>query len=90
ALGILSWIYASYGQISIVQALFFGLKAAVLAVVLEAVMRVGRRALKNKVMVIVAILSFIGIFIFALPFPFIILVAALIGYIGNKSGSKAF
>lgn len=41
-------------------------------------------------MVIVAILSFIGIFIFALPFPFIILVAALIGYIGNKSGSKAF
>ncbi|MFX4581741.1 chromate transporter, partial [Acinetobacter baumannii] len=85
---ILSWIYASYGQISIVQALFFGLKAAVLAVVLEAVMRVGRRALKNKVMVIVAILSFIGIFIFALPFPFIILVAALIGYIGNKSGSK--
>ncbi len=87
ALGILSWIYASYGQISIVQALFFGLKAAVLAVVLEAVMRVGRRALKNKVMVIVAILSFIGIFIFALPFPFIILVAALIGYIGNKSGT---
>ncbi len=54
ALGILSWIYASYGQISIVQALFFGLKAAVLAVVLEAVMRVGRRALKNKVMVIVS------------------------------------
>lgn len=48
ALGILSWIYASYGQISIVQALFFGLKAAVLAVVLEAVMRVGRRALKTR------------------------------------------
>jgi chromate transport protein ChrA len=48
ALGTLSWIYASYGQIGIVQALFFGLKAAVLAVVLEAVMRVGRRALKAR------------------------------------------
>jgi chromate transporter len=90
ALGILSWVYASYGQIGIVQALFFGLKAAVLAVVLEAVMRVGRRALKSQAMVVVAALSFVGIFVFAIPFPLIIAAAALIGFIGNKTGFSAF
>jgi chromate transporter len=90
ALGTLSWIYASYGQIGIVQALFFGLKAAVLAVVLEAVMRVGRRALKSQAMVGVAVLSFIAIFVFAIPFPFIIAAAALIGFIGSKTGISAF
>lgn len=90
ALGTLSWIYASYGQIGIVQALFFGLKAAVLAVVLEAVMRVGRRALKSQAMVGVAVLSFIAIFVFAIPFPLIIAAAALIGFIGSKTGISAF
>ena len=90
ALGTLSWIYASYGQIGIVQALFFGLKAAVLAVVLEAVMRVGRRALKSQAMVGVAVLSFIALFVFAIPFPFIIAAAALIGFIGSKTGISAF
>jgi chromate transporter len=69
---------------------FFGLKAAVLAVVLEAVMRVGRRALKSQAMVGVAVLSFIAIFVFAIPFPFIIAAAALIGFIGSKTGISAF
>jgi chromate transporter len=68
----------------------FGLKAAVLAVVLEAVMRVGRRALKSQAMVGVAVLSFIAIFVFAIPFPFIIAAAALIGFIGSKTGISAF
>ncbi len=90
ALGGLSWVYASYGNIGIVQALFFGLKAAVLAVVLEAVMRVGRRALKNRVMVAVAALSFIGIFVFAIPFPLIIAAAAVVGLVGNWAGVSAF
>lgn len=86
ALGILSWIYAVYGNVGIVQALFFGLKAAVLAVVLEAVVRVGRRALKTQEMVAVAVLSFIAIFFFAVPFPAIIIAAAAIGIIGNATG----
>lgn len=86
ALGLLSWIYAVYGNVGIVQALFFGLKAAVLAVVLEAVVRVGRRALKTQEMVAVAILSFIAIFFFAVPFPAIIIAAAAIGIIGNATG----
>src|SRR5512138_887923 len=71
-LGILSWMYAAFGDVHIVQALFFGLKAAVLALVLEAVVRVGRRALKSPAMIATAALAFIGIFFFAVPFPIII------------------
>ncbi|HEY8698251.1 MAG TPA: chromate efflux transporter [Rhizomicrobium sp.] len=84
SLGILSWIYAAFGDIGIVQALFFGLKAAVLAVVLEAVVRVGKRALKSRASIVIAALAFIGIFFFAAPFPLIILAAALIGFFGNR------
>jgi len=82
-LGLLSWLYAVYGHIAVVQSLFFGLTAAVLAVVLEAVMRVGKRALKTPAAVVIAALSFIGIFFFALPFPLIILAAGAIGFVGN-------
>lgn len=89
ALGGLSWIYATYGSVGYVQAFFFGLKAAVLAIVLEAVLRVGRRALKTQLMVTVAALSFVAIFIFAVPFPIVIIAAALIGLIGNWSGRMA-
>jgi chromate transporter len=83
-LGILSWVYAAFGGIGIVQSLFFGLKAAVLAVVLEAVVRVGKRALKSPASVVIAGLAFIGIFFFAAPFPLIILAAALVGFAGNR------
>ena len=86
SLGVLSWIFATYGNVGYVQALFFGLQAAVLAVVLEAVIRVGRRALKSRLMVLIAALSFIAIFFFAVPFPAIIICAALIGLIGNAIG----
>src|ERR671922_645853 len=73
----LSWVYALYGQVPIVAALFFGLKAAVLAIVLEAVVRIGKRALKNNVMVGLAAAAFVAIFAFDVPFPLIILTAAL-------------
>lgn len=86
ALGILSWIYATYGNVGYVQASFFGLKAAVLAIVLEAVLRVGRRALKTQLAVVVAALSFLALFIFAVPFPLLIIAAALIGLAGNWMG----
>jgi chromate transporter len=89
-LGVLSWVYAAFGEIGTVQALFFGLKAAVLAVVLEAVVRVGRRALKSRAMVALAALAFIGIFFFAVPFPIIIAAAALIGFAGNVAGLEWF
>lgn len=90
SLGLLSWIYATYGNVGIVQALFFGLKAAVLAVVLEAVLRVGRRALKSRALVAVAAFSFVAIFFFNIPFPIIIAVAAIIGLVGNRMGARGF
>lgn len=86
----LSWIYAIFGNAGIVQSLFFGLKAAVLAIVLEAVMRIGRRALRNRVMVALAAAAFVAIFVFRLPFPLIVLAAALVGYAGGRAGWAAF
>src|SRR3954465_8815856 len=58
----LSYIYAAYGNVSCVEALFFGLKAAVLAIVIEAVVRVGKRALKNRIMIALAAAAFVAIF----------------------------
>src|SRR5262245_39311559 len=86
----LSYIYAGYGNVPFVVALFFGLKAAVLAIVVEAVARIGKRALKNNAMVALAAAAFIGIFFLAIPFPVIILAAAAVGFVGAWSGSKMF
>jgi len=83
-LGLLSWIYSAFGQIGIVQAAFFGLKAAVLAVVLEAVIRIGRRSLKSNALIGTAAVAFVGIFFFKLPFPLLIAAAAAIGFLGSR------
>jgi len=87
---ILSWIYAAFGNVGLVQALFFGLKAAVLAIVLEAVVRIGRRSLKNNTMIGIAAFAFIAIFFYSVPFPVIVLGAGLIGYLGGRAGHPAF
>lgn len=84
ALTALSWIYASFGETGLVQAVFLGLKAAVLAVVLDAVVRVGRRAIKSIGLLAIAVAAFVGIFFFAIPFPLIILSAAVVGYFANR------
>ncbi len=86
----LSMIYAAWGNVGIVAALFFGLKAAVLAIVIEAVMRVGKRALRNNVMIGLAAIAFVAIFFFAVPFPAIVLAAGLIGYFATKAGRSQF
>jgi chromate transporter len=86
----LSYVYAAYGKVGIVAALFFGLKAAVLAIVLEAVVRVGKRALKNGVMVALAALAFVAIFFFGVAFPIIVFGAALLGFVGGWLGMQAF
>jgi chromate transporter len=83
-------VYAAFGNVGIVQALFFGLKAAVLAVVLEAVVRIGRRALKNRVMVGIAALAFVAIFFLGVPFPLIVLAAGVAGFLGGRAGHPAF
>jgi chromate transporter len=86
----LSLIYAAYGNVGIVEALFFGLKAAVLAIVIQAVFRVGKRALRNRVMIGLAAAAFIAIFFFNVPFPIIILAAGVIGFLGAQAGRPEF
>jgi len=86
----LSWVYALYGNVGVVSALFFGLKAAVLAIVLQAVLRIGGRALKNSVLRGLAAVAFLLIFFFAVPFPIIVVGAGLIGYLGGRAGRPEF
>ncbi len=87
---LLSILYAVFQQTTFIEALFFGVKAAVLALVLEAVQRVSKRALKNPVMYGIAALAFIAIFFFKIPFPIIIIVAGLIGFIGGRVAPNIF
>ena len=86
----LSILYAGFQELSFVEALFFGIKAAVLAVVIEAVLRIGRRALKNAAMYAIAAGAFLGIFFLAIPFPIIVAAAAAIGALGNRLSPAYF
>jgi chromate transporter len=80
----LSIVYAVYHDTPVVQAIFFGLQAAILAVVVEAVVRIGHRVLKNRVMVAIAAAAFVAVFFFRVPFPYLVLAAGLIGLIGGQ------
>lgn len=87
----LSYVYAGWGSVPLVTALFFGLKAAVLAVVLEAVVRIGRRALRGRRCAApLRGLAFIGIFFFGVPFPVIVFGAGVVGWLGGQAGLTAF
>jgi chromate transporter len=77
----LSFLYALFGRLAPIEALFFGLKAAVLAIVVDAVIRIGRRALKVRLSQLIAALAFVAIFFFAVPFPLIVAAAALVGFL---------
>ncbi|WP_192258338.1 chromate efflux transporter [Mesorhizobium caraganae] len=86
----LSIFYVLYNDAPVIDALFFGIKAAVLAVVVEAVIRIGKRALKNRVMVAIAVIAFLAIYVVRLPFPLIILFAGLTGWIGSRLAPARF
>ncbi|KRB26116.1 MULTISPECIES: chromate efflux transporter [Mesorhizobium] len=81
---VLSSLYVLYGDMPLVAALFLGVKAAVLAIVIEAVIRIGRRALKNPAMVSIAVAAFFAIYALNVPFPLIILLAGLTGWLGDR------
>ena len=81
---VLSMIYAAFGQVPLVAALFLGVKAAVLVIVIEALLRIAKRALKGREAWAIAVLAFIGIFFLALPFPLIVLAAAIYGFFRAK------
>jgi chromate transporter len=86
----LSWTYAVHGDIDWVAAIFYGLRAAVVAIVASAVIRVGSKALKNPAMYLIAGAAFVAIFFVKIPFPLIILTAALIGLVGARLAPALF
>lgn len=86
----LSWIYMAYGRIPVIASLFYGLNAAVLAIVAAAVIRIGQKVLKNAAMIALAAAAFVGIFFLKIPFPLIILGAGLIGLAGGRMAPKYF
>lgn len=86
----LSWIYVLYGKLPLVDAGFIGLKSAVLAIVLEALLRVGRRALKNGTMLALALTAFLFMFVLHVAFPVVIGAAALMGWLGHRLGYTSF
>jgi chromate transporter len=86
----LSILYVLYNELPLVDGVFWGIKAAVLAIVVEAILRIGRRALRNGVMYAIAALAFVGIFFLDVPFPLIVLGAGAFGWIASARWPAAF
>jgi len=86
----LSWLYVLAVDAPPVAALLFGVKAAVVAIVFQAVTRIGKRALGSRLKVAIASLAFLGLFLLHLPFPLLILAAGLGGWLAGRAGSAAF
>ena len=86
----LSWVYLRHGQVPVVAGIFYGIKPAVTALVVHAAHRIGTRALKNVWMWSIAAAAFVAIFMLQVPFPVIVLVAALIGYVGAQMAPQVF
>ncbi|MBK7899520.1 MAG: chromate efflux transporter [Azonexus sp.] len=80
----LSWVYAAYGQVPLVAGLFYGIKPAVTAIVVQAAWRIGSRALKNGLLIGIAAAAFVAIFALAVPFPAIVAGAATLGFLGGR------
>ncbi|MCC8342978.1 chromate efflux transporter [Pseudomonas stutzeri] len=86
----LSWVYIAFGEVPVVAGLFYGIKPAVTAIVVQAAHRIGSRALKNNWLWAIAAASFVAIFALNLPFPLIVLGAAMIGYLGGRYAPDKF
>lgn len=86
----LSFVYAAYGAVPWIAAIFYGLKPAIIAIVAAAVIRIGRKALKNEIMWAIAALAFIAIYFLKVPFPLIIFAAGVIGLVGGKVWESKF
>lgn len=79
----LSWAYLSFGQTATAAGILYGMKAAVVAIVMHAVWRVGKRTLRHPVLMLIALFAFIALFFLHLPFPLIVAMAAILGWIGG-------
>jgi chromate transporter len=80
----LSWVYIAFGELPLVAGLFYGIKPAVTAIVVQAAHRIGSRALKHPALWLIAAASFVAIFLVNTPFPLIVLAAAVTGFVGGK------
>lgn len=81
---VLSWAYLAYGDVPAIAGILYGIKPAVVAIVLAAAWRIGSRTLKNGVLIAIAVAAFLAITVVKLPFPLIVVAAALIGFIGGR------
>lgn len=86
----LSWAYLSFGQTATAAGILYGMKAAVVAVVMHAVWRVGKRTLRHPVLMLIALFAFIALFFLHLPFPLIVAMAAILGWIGGRYAPYIF
>ncbi len=86
----LTWIYLTYGDVPAVAGILYGIKPAVTAIVVFAAYRIGSKALKNNVLRAMAVLAFIAIFVFNMPFPYIVLCAGIIAYTGSRFAADKF
>src|SRR6266571_206727 len=86
----LTWIYLVFGNVPVVAGLFYGIKPAVTAIVLFAAWRIGSRALKNAVLWAISFAAFVAIFAFDVPFPYIVLVAGIVGHLGGRIAPEKF
>jgi len=86
----LTWVYLAYGDVTAVAGMLYGIKPAVTAIVVFAAYRIGSRALTNNVLRGMAVLAFIAIFALGIPFPYIVLMAGIIGYIGSRFAPEYF
>ena len=86
----LTWIYLVYGDVPVVEGILYGIKPAVTAIVVFAAYRIGSRALQNNVLRLMAVLAFIAIFAFDIPFPYIVLAAGFIGFVGAHVSPEFF
>lgn len=81
---VLGLLYAAFGKLPMVEALFIGIKAAVLAIIVEALLRVARRALRSRMDWAIAGAAFVGLFLFAVPFPLVVATALAVGYLTSR------
>ena len=86
----LTWVYLAYGNVPAIEGVLYGIKPAVTAIVVFAAYRIGSRALRNNVLRTMAVLAFVAIFAFDVPFPYIVLMAGIIGYAGSHFAPEQF
>jgi len=87
---VLSWVYVAFGDLPVVAGIFYGIKPAVTAIVVQATWRIGSRALKNGLLWAIAAAAFVAIFALGLPFPFIVIGAGVVGYLGGRFAPARF